>query len=83
MALGERLTVEHANRGIDFVGAPVFGRPSDAEEGRLWIVAAGADKAVDRARPLLEAFSRGLTVVGKEPKQAFAMKQGAIFSPPQ
>jgi 3-hydroxyisobutyrate dehydrogenase-like beta-hydroxyacid dehydrogenase len=83
MALAERLTVEHANRGIDFVGAPVFGRPSDAEDGRLWIVVAGADKAVDRARPLLEAFSRGITVVGKEPKQAFAMKLGAIFSPPQ
>ena len=83
MALAERLTVEHANRGIDFVGAPVFGRPSDAEDGRLWIVAAGADKAVDRARPLLEAFSQGITVVGKEPKQAFAMRLGAIFSPPQ
>jgi 3-hydroxyisobutyrate dehydrogenase-like beta-hydroxyacid dehydrogenase len=74
MALAERLTVEHANLGVDFVAAPVFGRPSDAEEGRLWIVAAGADKAVDRARPLLEAFSRGITVVGKEPHLAYAMK---------
>ena len=81
VALSERLTVEHAKRGIDFVGAPVFGRPSDAEEGRLWIIAAGADKAVHRARPLLEAFSRGTTVVGKEPQQAFAMKLGAIFPP--
>ena len=83
MALGERLTVEHANRGIDFVGAPVFGRPSDAEEGRLWIIAAGADKAVHCALPLLEAFSRGITVVGKEPKQAFALKFGAIVPPMQ
>jgi 3-hydroxyisobutyrate dehydrogenase-like beta-hydroxyacid dehydrogenase len=80
-ALAERLTVEHANRGIDFVGARVFGRANDAEDGQLWIVAAGADKAVDRARPLLNAFSRGITVVGKEPQQAFAMKLGAIFSP--
>jgi 3-hydroxyisobutyrate dehydrogenase-like beta-hydroxyacid dehydrogenase len=39
-----------------FVGAPVFGRPSLAEEGRLWVVAAGTDRAVNRARPLLEAF---------------------------
>ena len=81
VALAERLTVEHANRGIDFVGAPVFGRPSDAEEGQLWIVAAGADKAIDRARPLLEAFSRGIAVAGKEPQQAYAIKPGAIFSP--
>ncbi|MFZ0744467.1 MAG: NAD(P)-binding domain-containing protein [Terracidiphilus sp.] len=81
MALAERLTVEHANRGIDFLGAQVVGQPSDAENGQLWIVAAGADKAVDRARPLLEAFSRGITVVGKEPKQAYAMKPGANFLP--
>jgi len=74
MAFAERLTVEHANRGIDFVGALVFGSASDAKDGRLWIVAAGADKAVERARPLLEAFSRGITVVGKEPHQVYAMK---------
>ena len=81
MAFGERLTLEHANRGIDFVGARVFGRVSDAEEGRLWIIAAGADQAVDRARPLLETFSRGITVVGKEPQQAYSMNLGVIFSP--
>ena len=80
LALAERLTVEHANRGIDFVGARVFGGPSDAEDGQLWIVAAGADKAVDRARPLLATFSRGITVVGNEPQQAYAMKPGTIFS---
>src|ERR1700732_1652092 len=33
--LCERLTVEHANRDIDFVAAPVLGRASDAEVGRL------------------------------------------------
>ena len=70
--LAERLTVEHANRDIDFVGALVLGTASDAKDGRLWIVAAGTDNAVDRARPLLEAFSRGMTVVGNEPRQAYA-----------
>ena len=81
MTLAERLTVEHANRGVDFVGAPVFGRPSDAKDGQLWIVAAGADKAVDRARPLLATFSRGITVVGKEPQQANAIKPETFLSP--
>ena len=65
VALSERLTEEHARRGHDFVAAPVFGRPNVAEEGRLWIVAAGAEKAVERARPLLEAMSRGISVVGQ------------------
>jgi 3-hydroxyisobutyrate dehydrogenase-like beta-hydroxyacid dehydrogenase len=79
VALSERLTVEYAKRGIDFVAAPVFGRPGVAAEGRLWVVASGADRAVDRARPLLEAFSRGITVVGKEPRQAHAVKLGGNF----
>lgn len=81
VALSERLTVEYANRRIDFVAAPVFGGPSMAQEGRLWVVAAGADKAVNRARPLLETFSRGITVAGKEPNRAHAVKLRASFSP--
>jgi 3-hydroxyisobutyrate dehydrogenase-like beta-hydroxyacid dehydrogenase len=79
VALSERLTVEYAKRGVDFVAAPVFGRPSAAEEGRLWVVAAGSDTAVNRARPPLEAFSRGMSVVGTEPRQAHAVKLGGNF----
>ena len=79
VALSERLTQEHARRGIDFVAAPVFGRPNVAEEGRLWIVAAGAEKAVARARPVLEPLSRGITVVGAEPPKAHAVKLGGNF----
>jgi 3-hydroxyisobutyrate dehydrogenase-like beta-hydroxyacid dehydrogenase len=79
VALSERLTAEHARRGQAFVAAPVFGRPSVAEEGRLWIVAAGADDAVARARPVLEAMSRGISVLGREPRQAHALKLGGNF----
>lgn len=79
VALSERLTAEHARRGIDFVAAPVFGRPNVAEEGRLLIVVAGADEAVERARPLLEPLSRGISVVGEEPRQAHAVKLGGNF----
>jgi 3-hydroxyisobutyrate dehydrogenase-like beta-hydroxyacid dehydrogenase len=35
-------------------------------------VAAGADNAVDRALPLLEAFSRSIIVAGNSPQQAYA-----------
>jgi 3-hydroxyisobutyrate dehydrogenase-like beta-hydroxyacid dehydrogenase len=79
VALSERLTAEHARRGIDFVAAPVFGRPSIAEQGKLWIVAAGADKAIERARPVLEPMARGVSVVGREPWQAHAVKLGGNF----
>lgn len=81
IALCERLTVEHAIRDIDFVAARVFGSVSDAAEGRLRILAAGADNALDRARPLLDAFSRDITMAGKEPRLAFAIKLGANLPP--
>jgi 3-hydroxyisobutyrate dehydrogenase-like beta-hydroxyacid dehydrogenase len=79
VALSERLTREHAKRGIPFVAAPVFGRPNVAEEGRLWIVLAGEEEAVNRARPLLEPLSRGASVVGSQPRQAHALKLGGNF----
>jgi len=79
VALSEQLAKEHARRGIDFVAAPVFGRPNIAQEGRLWIVAAGSEKAIARARPLLEPLARGISIVGKEPPQAHAVKLGGNF----
>jgi 3-hydroxyisobutyrate dehydrogenase-like beta-hydroxyacid dehydrogenase len=79
VALSERLAVEHARRGQKYVGAPVFGRPNIAEAGKLWIVVAGEDEPVRQARPLLEVLSRGISVVGTEPRQAHALKLGGNF----
>jgi 3-hydroxyisobutyrate dehydrogenase-like beta-hydroxyacid dehydrogenase len=79
VALSKRLSEEHARRGIDFVAAPVFGRPNVAADGKLWIVAAGEEKAVERARPLLEPLSRGISVAGTDPWQAHALKLGGNF----
>ena len=79
VALSERLTAEHARCGQQFVAAPVFGRPSVAEEGRLWIVVAGPEPALALARPLFEPLSRGVSVIGAEPRQAHALKLGGNF----
>jgi 3-hydroxyisobutyrate dehydrogenase-like beta-hydroxyacid dehydrogenase len=79
VGLSERLTEEHQRRGIDFVAAPVFGRPNVAEAGKLWVVLAGEARAVERAKPVLAPLSRGFTVVGAEPKQAHAVKLGGNF----
>jgi 3-hydroxyisobutyrate dehydrogenase-like beta-hydroxyacid dehydrogenase len=79
VALSERLAAEHARRGQIYVAAPVFGRPNVAEEGRLWIVAAGAESAIAVARPLLEPLSRGISVIGSEPHLAHALKLGGNF----
>jgi 3-hydroxyisobutyrate dehydrogenase-like beta-hydroxyacid dehydrogenase len=77
--LSERLTKEHKKLGLKFVAAPVFGRPSVAEAGKLWVAAAGPEEDVAIARPLLETFSRGISVVGAEPRQAHALKLGGNF----
>jgi 3-hydroxyisobutyrate dehydrogenase-like beta-hydroxyacid dehydrogenase len=79
VAVSKKLTEEHAKRGQHFVAAPVFGRPHIAEAGKLWIAVGGAQSAVERVRPLLEKFSRGITVVAEHPWSAHAMKLGGNF----
>jgi len=79
VALSDRLTEAHGHRRQRFVAAPVFGRPNIAKEGRLWIVAAGSDDAVAKARPLFQPLARGVSVVGQEPRQAHAVKLGGNF----
>lgn len=77
--LSDRLTEAHRSEGSDFVAAPVFGRPNVAEEGRLWTTVAGDPDAIDKIRPLLETFSRGVTVVSEKPSSAHALKLGGNF----
>jgi 3-hydroxyisobutyrate dehydrogenase-like beta-hydroxyacid dehydrogenase len=79
VALSESLAREHAQHGIPFIAAPVFGRPNMAEAGKLWIVAGGKADYIERARPILEPLSRGISVVGPEPWQAHAVKLGGNF----
>jgi 3-hydroxyisobutyrate dehydrogenase-like beta-hydroxyacid dehydrogenase len=79
VALSKRIAAAHAERGQQYIAAPVFGRPNVAEDGKLWIVAAGAEQSIAEARPLLEAFSRGMSVAGTEPSQAHAVKVAGNF----
>ena len=79
VAMSRRLTSEHTARGQHFVAAPVFGRPHVAEAAKLWIAVGGAKEPVERIRPLLESFSRGITVVSEHPWSAHALKLGGNF----
>jgi 3-hydroxyisobutyrate dehydrogenase-like beta-hydroxyacid dehydrogenase len=74
--LSRRLTASHSERQQHFVGAPVFGRPNVAEQGRLWVAIAGPDNALGIVRPVLEGISRGITVVSDQAWQAHALKLG-------
>lgn len=77
--LSDRLTLAHRAARLKFVAAPVFGRPEIAREGRLFTVVAGDADAVNQVRPLLEAFSRSVTVVSEKPSAAHALKLGGNY----
>ncbi len=65
-AIARRLAEAHAASGQGYVSAPVFGRPDAAAAKKLWIVAAGPAKEIDRCRPVLEAMGQGVFVVGEQ-----------------
>ena len=77
--LSQRLAAKHTEWGSEFVASPVFGRPNIAAEGKLWLAVAGKDAAIARVRPVLETFSRGITIVSDEPWRAHALKIGGNF----
>lgn len=79
VALSERLTADHARLGQRFVAAPVFGRPEVAAAGRLFVVAAGASDAIERAGPLFEAVGQRTFVISEEPRAANLVKLSGNF----
>jgi 3-hydroxyisobutyrate dehydrogenase-like beta-hydroxyacid dehydrogenase len=74
LALGRRLAPLHRSRGVDYVSAPVFGRPHAAAEGTLDIVAAGPRPGIARCTPLFEALGRQWFDAGDDPAHANAVK---------
>jgi 3-hydroxyisobutyrate dehydrogenase-like beta-hydroxyacid dehydrogenase len=61
-ALGERL----ADKGLQFLEAPVSGSRPKAEDGTLTIMAGGSDEAFERGRPLLEVMGELIVHVGPQ-----------------
>jgi 3-hydroxyisobutyrate dehydrogenase len=60
--------------GIAYVDAPVSGLKARADEGTLASMIAGSDADIARARPLIEAYSRVVFVVGDRTGQGQRMK---------
>jgi 3-hydroxyisobutyrate dehydrogenase-like beta-hydroxyacid dehydrogenase len=80
VALSKHLAKEHAARSQGYVAAPVFGRPEAAEAAKLLVVAAGHARAVEHAKPILEAISRKLVVLATEPACANLVKLAGNFA---
>jgi 3-hydroxyisobutyrate dehydrogenase-like beta-hydroxyacid dehydrogenase len=78
-ALAAELSVLHAELGLGYVAAPVFGRPPVAQAGGLNVVAAGAPEAVAAAMPVLELLAAKVWPLGEDPVRANALKLAGNF----
>jgi uracil-DNA glycosylase family 4 len=81
LALAERLTKAHGDRGQRFVSAPVFGRPDAAAAGKLFIVAAGLPGVVAACQPAFDALGQRTFAVSEHAPHANLVKlSGKIAS---
>jgi len=79
VALSQKLAEDHGKHGQQYIAAPVFGRPEAAEAGKLFVVAAGDNSAVERCKPLLELLGQRVFVIGDKPEMANVVKLSGNF----
>jgi 3-hydroxyisobutyrate dehydrogenase-like beta-hydroxyacid dehydrogenase len=79
VAMARKLAAAHARAGNGYVSAPVFGRPQAAEAAKLFVVAAGPGKLIERCRPLFDAIGQRTFVAGEDPIAANVVKLAGNF----
>ncbi|MFC0084713.1 NAD(P)-dependent oxidoreductase [Dyella flava] len=79
VGLARHLAEEHAKRGLDYVAAPVFGRPDVAAAGKLNMLVAGQSAAIEKAKPLLDLMAGKLWPMGELPERANVVKLAGNF----
>lgn len=77
VALADQPTAEHGGR---FVSAPVFGRPAAAEAGKLFVVAAGNDSALQFSSAIFAAVAQQAFWIGTHPPDANLIKLSGNFT---
>ena len=77
--LSERLAAAHSAAGQRYVAATVLGRPDRAEQGQLFVIAAGPADAIAQIRPLLDAIGQSTTEFGDKASNANLVKLSANF----
>lgn len=68
------LHIHHKNANIDWMAAPVLGRPDVAARGELNILTAGSDDVLHRSQAVLEILSKRIWNMGVSPAAAYAAK---------
>ena len=74
VATADRVADQHAERGLRFLSAPVFGRPEAAAAAKLIVVAAGAQSDYTAASALFPAISQKAFYIGEKPSAANLVK---------
>ena len=74
VAFAQELKERHDAAGIDYVAAPVLGRPDVAARGELNVLAAGTAAALKKVRPVFEVIGKRIWEMGTEPPTAHAAK---------
>jgi 3-hydroxyisobutyrate dehydrogenase-like beta-hydroxyacid dehydrogenase len=69
-----RVAEHHAAYGVDYLAAPVFGRPEAAAARKLWICVSGPGAAKDRVRPVFDAIGQGVFDFGEAAGAANVVK---------
>ncbi|KQM98356.1 NAD(P)-dependent oxidoreductase [Sphingomonas sp. Leaf25] len=77
IALADRLAADSGTGG--YVSAPVFGRPPAAAAGKLFVVAAGVEAALDRFEPVFADIGQRTFRIGDKPSAANLVKLSGNF----
>jgi 3-hydroxyisobutyrate dehydrogenase-like beta-hydroxyacid dehydrogenase len=78
-ATTHKLMLQHQEKGVQFIAAPVFGRPDAAARQELWICMAGNQAAKKKALPLLNMMGKKVYDFGDKPESANVVKLAANF----
>ena len=79
VALARDLADRHAEHGLFYIAATVFGRPELAEAAKLTIVAAGDAGAIARVQPLFDVIGQRTWPMGIQPERANVVKLAGNF----
>ncbi|NQY13156.1 MAG: NAD(P)-dependent oxidoreductase [Henriciella sp.] len=62
--LARALAARSREKGASFVDAPISGGQAGAEKGQLTIMCGGEEVAFDKARPIMQAYGKRMTLIG-------------------
>jgi 3-hydroxyisobutyrate dehydrogenase-like beta-hydroxyacid dehydrogenase len=62
--LAQDLAIKAQAMGSAFLDAPVSGGQAGAQAGKLTVMIGGESSAIERARPILSAYAKAMTIIG-------------------